>query len=84
MKIFFAIACVTLTGAAITLATGNEDGHCDLDGSDDSPAWLSGGYEANPYSNSSHLSFHGSGHIHIDEKNPWNNCDICGLHKVYW
>lgn len=25
-----------------------------------------------------------SSHAHIDEKIPWNECDICGLHKVYW
>lgn len=21
---------------------------------------------------------------HIDNKIPWNQCDKCGLHKVYW
>ena len=23
-------------------------------------------------------------HTHIDEHIPWNECDICGKHKVYW
>ena len=21
---------------------------------------------------------------HVDKKIPWNECDKCGLHKVYW
>jgi hypothetical protein len=28
-------------------------------------------------------SFKG-GHTHIDQHIPWNECDICGKHKVYW
>lgn len=23
-------------------------------------------------------------HVHIDKHIPWNMCDICGKHKVYW
>lgn len=22
--------------------------------------------------------------VHVDNKIPWNECDRCGLHKVYW
>lgn len=29
-------------------------------------------------------SFKSSNHVHIDEHIPWNNCDICGKHKVDW
>lgn len=28
-------------------------------------------------------SFTGN-HYHVDNHIPWNECDICGLHKVYW
>ena len=29
------------------------------------------------------INFRG-GHVHVDDKLPWNECDICGKHKVYW
>jgi len=29
-------------------------------------------------------TFKGSGHVHVDEHIPWNECDICGKHKLYW
>lgn len=29
------------------------------------------------------LSFNGKC-SHVDNKIPWNECDKCGLHKVYW
>lgn len=31
----------------------------------------------------SNLSFKGKCY-HVDKKIPWNECDKCGLHKVYW
>lgn len=29
------------------------------------------------------INFRG-GHVHVDDKLPWNECDICSKHKVYW
>lgn len=42
------------------------------------------GYGLNPYNPSGMPTFKGSRHVHVDEHIPWNECDICKKHKLYW
>ena len=42
------------------------------------------GYSLNPSYPTGMPIFKGRGHTHIDKKIPWNECDICSLHTVYW
>ena len=64
--------------------TGYE--YCYLGGliSDECDACGGSGYGLNPNSLSDSPTFRGNRHVHIDEHIPWNECDICGKHKVYW
>ena len=42
------------------------------------------GYGVNPNYSTGMPTFKGSGHVHVDKHIPWNECDICGKHKLYW
>lgn len=64
--------------------TGYE--YCYLDGlvSKECFACSGSGYGQDPNYHYGSPSFRGSSHEHIDKHVPWNECDICGKHKVYW
>lgn len=79
-KFLYALCIAVISISLLTACSGTEsfmsrayDAEWDLDGDGD----------YGDRSGENNVSFKGRCN-HVDNHIPWNECDKCGLHKVYW